>query len=303
MRVALVSVFVSAAAAVVAGCGGATNTTAPAQTGSASSAACPRLPPSPEQAAEFGLSDCEVQRREVKVESLIQVCMKRQGFEYIPVDPATLRLAMDSGAVPTSVSEKDYVKLYGYGLATLYTQSLQNATKARGQPNERIRASLRPADRAAYDTALYGNNPGATFAVALGSENPTILGGCSKEAFGMVFAPTEVAQLRKTGQDAIGARALQDPRVISAAREWSACMRGAGYNYGKPDDAKADINAKLNAIVARSSVAGGSLDTASLAALQTEELNVAHADAACQAKGYSAIKAKVEAEVAKQLGR
>jgi hypothetical protein len=310
-------------ASVAAGCGGSGKTTTPASSAPAvttgtvpagtvpagtagSSKSCPRLPPNPDQAAEFGLSDCEVERRQVKVENLIQVCMKGQGFDYVPVDPATLKLAMDSGAAPAGVSEKDFPKLYGYGLATLYAQSLNNAAKTRGQPNEKIRASLRPADQSAYDHALYGNNAGATFAVALGKEDPTMLGGCTKQAFDAVFPANEVAQLRKTGQDAITQRALQDPRLISATRAWSSCMRAAGFNYSKPDDAKADIQTKLTAITGRAAASGtpgAPYDTAALAALGKDELNVARADAACQTKtAYSATKTKVEAEVAKKLG-
>jgi hypothetical protein len=282
---------------------GATPATAPAAAGTKS---CPRVPANPDQAAEFGLTDCEVERRQVKVESLIQVCMKGQGFDYVPVDPATLRLATDGGQ-PGGVGEKDFPKLYGYGIATLYATSLQNAAKVRGQPNEKIRSSLKPADAAAYDRALYGSNPGATFAAALGKEDPTGLGGCTKQAFDAVFPPSEVAQLRKISQDAVTQAAAQDARVIAAAKVWSGCMRAAGLNYGTPEEAKADIKKKLALVVGQAGAAGSTsaapFNKAAVDALGREEINVAVADSACQAKGYSATVTKVEAEVAKKLGR
>lgn len=293
---------VLAVAAALAGCGGggAKQTAAPAAAPAASAA----------DAAEFGLAGAEIERRQVKVESLIQTCMKAQGFDYVPMDPATLRAAMDANSKPSGLSDEEFRRQYGYGISTLYDAQLLQAQNSQGEPNKKIREALAPADRAAYDRALYGDNASATFAAALDSEDLTVLGGCTKQAVDAVFPPAEIKLLRQSpaSQDAVGERALQDPRVVEALRSWSGCMQAAGHTYAKPDEIKADIQARLGAIVgAASSVAPvgtavATYDQTAMAALQQQEITLANADSACAAKGLRAIKDKVEAELTKALG-
>lgn len=288
------------AVAVLAGCGG----------GGAKKAAGPP-PPAAANAAEFGLPEAEIVRRQIKVEAQIQTCMKKQGFDYVPVDPATLQAAMQSNSKPTGVSEAEFRKQYGYGISTLYDAQLRQAQASQGEPNKKIRAALAPADQAAYDRALYGDNASATFAAALDSEDLSGLGGCTKQAVDVNFPAAELKLLRANGQNAIGDRALQDPRVIDATKTWSTCMRAAGYTYATPDDIGSDLKGKLAAIVgaAPRTVPIGTdpakavrYDAAAMADLKRQELAVAAADFACAAKGLAATTTKVEAEITKSLG-
>lgn len=259
--------------------------------------------------AEFGLPGAEIERRQIRVEDLIKTCMKSQGFDYVPVDPATLRAAMDSNSKPNGLSEKDFRKQYGYGIATLYEAQLKQAQASQGQPNQRIRSALAPAQQVAYDRTLYGANPSATFAAALDSEDLSQIGGCTKKAVDQVFPAQEVRRLVRGSQDAIGELALQDPRVVEATRAWSDCMRRAGFTYANPDEVETALKDRLAAVVGGASkpapvgaTPAAPYDRAALAALQRDEVSVAVADYGCAAKGLKKTKDAVEAELAKAQG-
>lgn len=291
-----------AAVAALAGCGGG---------GAKSTTAAPAAQAA--DAAEFGLPGAEIERRQIKVEGLIRTCMKNQGFDYVPVDPATLRAAMDSNSKPSGLSEQEFRKQFGYGISTLYDAQLLQSQNSQSEPNRKIRDALAPADQAAYDQALYGGNRSATFASALDSEDLTGLGGCTKRAVDTVFPASEIKLLRQSpsSQDAVGELALQDPRVIEATRSWSGCLRSAGYSYAKPDEIKTDLQARLGAIVGAAPqtlpvgtdpATAKTYDQAAMAALQKQEIALATADFACAAKGLKATKDKVEAELTKALG-
>lgn len=77
--------------------------------------------------------------------------MRAQGFEYTPVDPFARQQAVTGKA----------------------------RGNAQSDPNDRIRKALTGADRAAYDRALWGENPGVTFAEALDTGDFSELGGCT----------------------------------------------------------------------------------------------------------------------------
>lgn len=305
------------ALALLAGCGGGSpasstgGTAGPTATASAGGgAAAQSAGAGGGDAAEFGLPTAEIERRQIKVESLIQQCMKKQGFDYLPVDPAILRTAMESNSRPSGMTDQAFRQQFGYGITTLYDAQLKQAQASQGEPNRKIRAALGAADRAAYDRALYGENPSATFAAALDSEDLGALGGCTKEAVDPIFPAAELRRLLTTGQDAVGQRALNDPRVVAATRSWSDCMRQAGFTYAKPEDIKSDFQGRLAAVVGAGArvapvgaAAAPAYDAAQLTSLQADEIRVAVADATCAGtSGLKKVKDAVEAELAKTMG-
>ena len=79
--------------------------------------------------------------------------MKAQGFDYIPVDPLVQERALTGKAM----TEEEFIKQFGDGVSTLFDRGLG---REQTDPNDRIRKSLSAADRAAYDRALGGDNPG-----------------------------------------------------------------------------------------------------------------------------------------------
>ena len=119
------------AAAVAAGCGGGDNSSEP--------------PQELEDSLGFGSGD-QAKEVQARVENRISDCMQAQGFEYTPVDPTAARAALTGGS---NLSDEDFQKQFGYGIATLYGRGTQQT-----DPNERIRQALTPADQLAYDLSL-----------------------------------------------------------------------------------------------------------------------------------------------------
>jgi hypothetical protein len=252
---------------------------------------------------QLGLDEDGLLLRQRQAENLIAECMKGQGFQYVPVDPVAQRAAIVGSA---GLSQEDFEKQFGYGITTLYEQRLaQTGTGA----NHDIRARLSEADRAAYDRALYGDDPTATIAVALDSGDLTRLGGCSQEATEKIFGGTAVLQTLQTKLDELDEKVFADPRMAKAIAKWSQCMREAGYSgLSEPDEVDAVLEKKLEDIVGapedrKAPVAGQEpdYDKEALTALQGEEVAMVAADIACEKKHLADIEEEVTAELEKEF--
>ena len=134
----------------------------------------PKVDPNAPVEDQLGFDSAGIMARQSRVEASIRDCMKAQGFDYVPVDPYAQRAAV-TGA--SRLSDEEFLRQFGYGISTLWGRGGQQA-----DPNERIRRSLGPADRAAYERALWGENAGSTFAAAVDSGDFTKLGGCTRRA-------------------------------------------------------------------------------------------------------------------------
>lgn len=248
--------------------------------------------------AEFGLTEEEVTRRVDAAESLIATCMAEAGFEYVPVDYATARAAMDSNSKPSGLNSDEFRAEFGYGITTQFAGADSQATLGAGQQNIRIRDGLSAADRAAYNRALYGENPTATFVVSLDDENFSQTGGCTRAAVEQVFSPEELGPGFVNYQNAEGVRIDQDPRVIAAYRDWAGCMRQAGYSYSDPAEIDTDLASRLDALTGSADPTTLSADAqTALAELQGEERAIAAAGHDCELEFVDAIKTQVETEL------
>jgi hypothetical protein len=247
---------------------------------------------------QLGLDEEGLLERQAQAENLIRDCMKREGFDYVPVDPHAQRAALLG---QQGMSQEDFEKQFGYGITTLFEKRLQQEGLG---PNKEIRDRLSEAERLAYDRALYGEDPTATFAVALDSGDFTRLGGCTKEATDKVFGGTAVLQTLQTKLDEVDEKVFSDPRMVKALAKWSQCMREAGYpNLSEPDEVDARLEKKLDDIVGppeerRATPAGQEpdYDKEALAALQREEVAMVTADIECEKKHVRDIEEKVEAQ-------
>ncbi len=239
----------------------------------------------------------EVQAR---VENRIGECMKTQGFEYVPVDPFAQQQAVTGKA---RISDEEFTKQFGYGISTLYGKGDQQS-----DPNERIRNSLSSADRAAYDRALGGDNPGVTFAEAVDSGDFSELGGCTKEASEAAFGGAAVLTSLVEKLDGLDERIVQDQRMVKANEKWAACMLEKGYRYEEPDAIDEDMTERYQAIVGAgvrpgtSTIPqGASYDRAALASLQAEEVKVANADLACEKQEIEPVERAVRPQYEEQF--
>jgi hypothetical protein len=272
-------------AVLVAGCGGDDKSNEP--------------PQELEDTLGFGSGDGakEVQSR---VENRIRDCMKAQGFEYVPVDPFAQQQALTGKA---RISDEEFTRQFGFGISTLFGKGNQQS-----DPNERIRASLSTADRAAYDRALGGDNPGITFSEAVDSGDFTELGGCTKDASEAAFGGAAVLSSLVEKLDGLDERIVQDQRMVKATEKWAACMTEKGYRYEEPDEIDSDLEERFKAIVG-SGVAPGtstpppgtSYDRAALTSLQQEEVRIANADLDCEKKDIQPVEQKVRPQYEEQF--
>lgn len=326
-RLPLIAGAALVATAVLAGCstgndvsGGASSTTngasavVPQPSQPATSTAAPsqdaptQAPPSQasqgqaqgSDAAEFGLTEAEVTKRVDAVEQSIATCMADAGFEYIPVDYATVRSAMDTNSKPSGMTADEFRAQYGYGIATLSAKANAQANIGLGR-NAAIRDGLPPADQVAWIRQLLGENADQTFAVGLDSEDLSRTGGCTKTAVEANFSQAELGPGFINYQNGEGARVDQDPRVIDAYRNWATCMRDAGYSYDDPTSIKLDLASRLATMTGGADIGSLAADAkAAVEQLQGEELAIAAADNQCQIDNVADIKKQVEMEI---LGR
>jgi hypothetical protein len=251
---------------------------------------------------QVGLDEDGIRVRQAQVENLVRDCMKTQGFDYVPVDPAAQQAALTGTA---GMSKDDFEKQFGYGITTLYEQRRKLAVAG---PNKAIRDSLSEADRKAYDQALHGDDATASFAEAVDSGDYSRLGGCIKTATDQVFGGADVLQSLSTKLDELDQKIRADARMVKAVREWSDCMRQAGYaNLAEQEDVDTVLKKKLEAIVGSpgditaqsapdSANAAPEYDKAALSALQHEEVAMVTTDKKCEKDHVEEVEDKVTGE-------
>ncbi len=201
---------------------------------------------------EFGLSPRELVQAIERSEELIAHCMREQGFEYVAVDHNTIRAGMTADKKLPGLSEEEFVSRYGFGVATLYTglppqlaTGYSPAKVGLGERNVQLFKKLSPADQAAYNRALLGENINATLAVALETENLSQTGGCTRKALEQVFKPDQLKASHYNPQDAL---INKDPRMKAALGDWQREMKKAGFDYSHPDEVEPDLRNRLNAL-------------------------------------------------------
>jgi hypothetical protein len=242
---------------------------------------------------QLGFSESGVAERQSRVEGHIQGCMKAQGFDYVPVDPLAQRAALTGKA---RMSDEEFLDQFGYGISTLFGRG-----SPQSDPNEQLRRSLGPADRAAYDRALWGDNPGLTFAEAIDNDAATELGGCTRKATEEVFGGATVLATLQGKFDELEERITQDQRMVKAVERWSACMEERGYRYAEPEEIDTDVLKRFHAIVGSGTQAGSTApadpalryDRARLAELKREEVKIARADLACEKREITPVELEV----------
>jgi hypothetical protein len=241
----------------------------------------------------LGFSREGIMELQSRVEGRIRDCMKAQGFDYVPVDPFAQQQALTGKA---RLTDEEFTRQFGYGISTLFGRGNQQS-----DPNDRVRKSLSAADRAAYDRALGGENPGATFAEAVDSGDFSELGGCTKQASEAAFGGTEVLTVLVGRLDELDERIIQDQRMVKANEKWSECITEKGYRYEEPDAIDEDLTERFRSIVGSgirpgatvAPDAGASFDRAALTQLQREEVKIGTADLECEQREITPVEHQV----------
>jgi hypothetical protein len=285
-------------AALLAGCGGGD--------GSNGAASSPVPQGSSSLEAQLGFSAAASPEAQAQVETDIAACMKAQGFEYTPVDPVARQAALTG---KSNLSDEDFTQQFGYGIATLYGRGSDQA-----DPNERIRQSLSPADRRAYDVTLTGGMPEQTYFRAADTGDFTELGGCTKQAADKLFGGAELLTTLQRALDDLDQAIQQDQRMVRAQEAWRRCVRDkTGQTFEDSEGLELEIQKQLAAIVGplpSGESAPGEfanrtpdrpVDQAALAQLRQTEVQYAVADATCEEKHLAPVEEEVTKEKEQQF--
>lgn len=180
------------------------------------------------------------QQRLAEMERILSACMTEQGFDYTPVDWSYVEdlEAMQDAAPPSAEELTGGVADHGYGISTFVSGSQETPGSAVGglhvDPNEEYVAAMSDAERQAYETALWGVGQGEAYITGEEPYDWTRWGcqGRSDHQLGIDqreyfdYAPYEDLRAQI---DAMYMAVGDDPRVLGAEREWSACMAEAGF--------------------------------------------------------------------------
>ena len=242
---------------------------------------------------QLGFDQAGIQARQAKAETLIRDCMKAQGFDYVPLNPAEQQATLTG---VHGMSEADFNKQFGFGITTLYDKQ----ASAGAGPNEKIRAALDPAGRAAYDRALRGEHPDADFQTALDNGDYSRLGGCTKTATEQVFGGLENLAALNAKLEQLAEKILADKRMVAAVADWSKCMADAGYaDLHYQDEVDAVLKQRLARIVGPSDARLADYDHAALAGLQRDEVAIVNADLRCEDRYVIPVDDKVRPDYEK----
>lgn len=243
---------------------------------------------------EFGFNEEQFADHVTRVEARIATCMRNAGFEYYPVDVATIEAGQHRVRRDPNLTHREYQERYGYAVTTRFDNPPREI--AEGPRNRRIFAALSEADQAAYERTLWGEDTTATFVWSLDDEDFSDTGGCTRKAVRGVFTP---AQVRGTFVNPKDVLVESDPRIIKAQRKWSACMKRHGYNYNEDQDEIIDEYGKrLDALTEGDDPATLTGDRkAALQRLQRAEIRVSLNDTSCEEKTTNSVFREVETEV------
>jgi hypothetical protein len=207
----------------------------------------------------------EQQRR---VEELVRECMAREGFDYVPMDPAQM-----VGSFPgEGLTGREFAEQYGYGMSTTYEESM-DASDEFVDPNADQLEGMSEQERTAWEEALWGDMTEMP-PPAEGDDGEVVVdgfgGGCQGEASEGVFGDPqsdEFTQLFDDYQEALEG----DRRYRDAVDTWRDCMTGEGYDFTEPEDAFEAVDQRMQEIYeATDPTAGMSEDE--IAALTPEQM-------------------------------
>ena len=242
---------------------------------------------------QLGFDQAGIQARQAKAETLIRDCMKTQGFDYVPINPAEQQAALTG---VQGMSEADFNKQFGFGITTLYDKQTSTAVG----PNEKIRSELDAAGRAAYDRALRGEHTDADFQTAVDNGDYSRLGGCTRNATEQVFGGLENLATLNAKLEELADKILADKRMVAAVADWSTCMGDAGYaDLHYQDEVDAVLKQRLAKVVGPSDARLADYDHAALAALQRDEVAMVNADVRCEERHITPVDDKVRPDYEK----
>ena len=194
---------------------------------------------------------------ELRVQQLVAECMAEEGFEYIPFVPSDIGGGFGGY---DEFDEEEYVKQYGFGVATWVLQEEEFIYDEENDPyaddpNRAIEEAMDELEREEYYRVLYGGEPeiientpweeieamspeeqDAFYNEAYANWEPT---GCMNTAWESIYDYGEMDAFYEEFSDDLDAfyqRAESDSRIVDLQSDWSACMAEKGHDYATQQD-------------------------------------------------------------------
>ena len=234
----------------------------------------------------FNVDGAGISRLARQQQEAIGTCMKKAGFEYKVVGLGDFAQMVGDGLDPDKFAQK-----YGYGVSTLI-----DPNKAGKPPtpdaNAVIVAKMGASQKKAYAKALTGSTTGSTDTIGFGTA------GCVGDSTKKLFSSLTKLQSLGPKFSEIQSRVNSNPKVLAGMKEWSSCMKKAGYTFRTDTEPPTSLSKDLSAMVTASGAAGGpagaglagafgsgvdasKLDPTKLRALQKRELSISKTDRNC----------------------
>lgn len=233
-------------------------------------------------------------------EEAIARCMAAEGFEYVPYIPdvdttflpdGTMTLEENEPAFP-DLPPDEFAARFGYGISTKPPAAAEEDV----DPNEAIVARMSVAERVAYHQALYGNgntldDQGYIAGTGMSSSETSCVGRADAgEPTTEERASTQrrVERVQASFKSLLGRvrdlrdQQLEDPRVATATTTWSSCLAAAGHpGFTDLDQPRARALDDARRLLGRDLTGAADADPARLAALRSDEVELAVADEQC----------------------
>ncbi len=176
-------------------------------------------------------------RAHAVIESLVQQCMERKGFPYLPraLTPLEQDLTRRYGLV-----DLELARTYGY-------QHPDHLEGSGPPPGLEYVEAMSPQEKAAWDDAYLGTKTRGVD-VEPGGRKELILkiGGCLPTAQQRVYGSLDRRAALSAGLQRLGAAAFAEAgaqRGVRRAKDgWVSCMRRAGYDYRSFEHARRSID-------------------------------------------------------------
>lgn len=225
-------------------------------------------------------------------QEVIAACMRDQGFDYIPVDPAETFFFEEPGELEWGSDE--WVAKYGFGITTMWFSQEEVGPnlvghdyaafeeQASSDPNQAIVEEMSFSEQDAYYAALYGDQDFPEFDDTLSDEEMNAQieeldfqpSGCEAEAYNN-DEDSSFRFYEEFGQelDSVYERAQNDPRIVEAEQETSDCVADKGYTYTSEEDLYQQFDEQMAAIESTTSFPGDELTDEDFSTMSPEELD------------------------------
>lgn len=215
---------------------------------------------------DFG-EEFEVERIEAdrKVQEEIAVCMRAEGFDYVPQDPSAPGFydggfgdRVDADGLREGTVE--WTDKYGFGFSTLAFSQVQVGPDLVGyddehratdlSPNAEFVANLSPEERDAYRAALSGTEEDYENADPADLLNGLGCSGAAVEKYGLNFNERQFGLWEEFGDELseLADLAATHPTVVTAEREVSGCVVEQGFEMIDAQTAGASIKVSLQPV-------------------------------------------------------